>query len=187
MGQILRYCCIICIPHRKQPTAVAGSNLLHCPIVRPGLSFAHDSKHRYRTKAKKQSFIHTSKAISYGRVLKTKKITRNCVFIYNTWYVLLRILEPESDQIRLTLVRILTVFWGEVSRPVFRSPGVSFEIFTILLVSDKKIRKAFSDIYRRFNRKNRLFFRGNWSVSTIFSSCYPEETVNGVAYLSQNG
>ena len=43
--------------------------------------------------------------------------------------------------------------------PFLFYPGVSFEIFTMLSLSDKKVNKAFSDIYRRFGRKNRLFFR----------------------------
>ena len=48
----------------------------------------------------------------------------------------------------------------------------------MLSFSDKKISKAFSDVYRRFSRKNAFFSdksrpklnRGNWSVSTIFQT-----------------
>ena len=57
-----------------------------------------------------------TEAISYGRILKTDKLPRNCVL-----FVLSRILDPESDRVRLALLRIPAVFWGEVrvSRPVF--------------------------------------------------------------------
>ena len=46
----------------------------------------------------------TAEAISYGRVLKTEKLTRNCVL-----HVLSRISDPESDRIRLALLRILAL------------------------------------------------------------------------------
>ena len=58
--------------------------------------------------------VSISAAISSGRVLDTEKLTRNCVS-----YVLSRIFDRESDRIRLALLRILAVFWGEVCRAVF--------------------------------------------------------------------
>ena len=80
--------------------------------------------------------VSISAAISYGRVLDTEKLTRNCVS-----YVLSRIFDRESDRIRLALLRILAVFWGEVSRPVFLFfRGVVRGFYDVVIFIQKKTR-----------------------------------------------
>ena len=106
----------------------------------------------------------------------SEKLTYETVFYtcFSVFY-----LDPESDRIKLALLRIIAGFWGEVSRPVFSSPGMSFEIFTMLSFLGKQINKAFLEIYiddsaeknASFSDKSRpKLNRGNWSVSTIFQT-----------------
>ena len=129
-----------------------------------------------------------------GGFWKPKNLTRICVFIRAFTYY---ILDPESDRTRLALFRILLAdVWGEVSRPVFLLPrGVVWDFYDVVIFRQKYQHGLFTyNIYRRFSRKNRLIFfqiaseteKRELECIDIFSNCYPEETANGAACLSQN-
>ena len=117
-----------------------------------------------------------TQAISYGRVLKTEKLTRNCVL-----YVKTRILDRKSDRIRLSLLRILAVFWGEVSRPIFLFfRGVVRGFYDVVIFRQKNQQGIFRYMSTFQPKKwllsqicrvrNWIPGRGNWSVSTIFQN-----------------
>ena len=111
------------------------------------------------------------KAIAYGNVLKNRKKIRNSIF-----YVLSRVLRPESNRIGLALRRVLAILWWEVSRPVLFSPRASFDFFYGVATWGKNQAESSSYISTfhpkigpifRINRV-RIWFWVNWSVSTIF-------------------
>ena len=71
--------------------------------------------------------------------MKTEKLPEN-VFLY----VLSRIVDPESDRIRLSLLIIIALFWGEVSRPVFLfSMGVVRGFYDVVIFRRKHQRGIF--------------------------------------------
>ena len=111
------------------------------------------------------------KAIAYGNVLKNRKKIRNSIF-----YVLSRVLRPESNRIGLALRRVLAILWWEVSRPVlYFSKGI-VRFFLRCRHLGKKSGREFQ-LYIDVSSENRAYFRinrvriwfwVNWSVSTIF-------------------
>ena len=84
--------------------------------------------------------------------LRAENCTRSSVF-----HVRSRVFHPESSRTGLALLRVLAIFWWEDLDPFFFSPGASFEFFTVLPLSEKKVKKRFPAIYRRFIRKWSLF------------------------------
>ena len=113
------------------------------------------------------------KAIPYGRVLATEKITRNyCVLCVPS-----RLLDRKSDRIRLALFRILAVFWGVVSRPVFLFFRDVVRDFYVVVIFRQKTQGIFRyismfqpKIIASLSDKSRpKLDRGNWGVSTMLS------------------
>ena len=86
---------------------------------------------------------------------------------------------------------MLAVFRGEVSRPVFLfSRAVVRDFYDVVIFRQKNQQGIFRYISRFQPQKSRLFQINrvlNWIEETgvYFSNCYPEETGNGVACLSQ--
>ena len=73
-------------------------------------------------------------------------------------FVLSRILDPESDRIRLALLRIPAVFWGEVSRAVFfLSWGVVRGFHDVVIFGQEKQKGLFRYISTFQPKKLPLF------------------------------